>query len=55
MAAEAHLLELQNKHARIDGEIKRELKSPLPDTLRLSQLKREKLQLKDQIFSAKSA
>lgn len=55
MAAEAHLLELQNKHARIDSEIKKEMKSPLPDTLRISRLKRQKLQLKDQIFSSKTA
>lgn len=55
MAAEAHLLELKNKHARIDGKIKRELKNPIPDSIRLSKLKRQKLQLKDQIVSAKTA
>lgn len=55
MAAEAHLLELQNKHAKLDGAIKKELKSPLPDTLRLSHLKRQKLQLKEQILAVKTA
>jgi len=53
MAVESHLTELQNKHLRIDQEIKQEMKSPLPDTLRISMLKRKKLQLKDQIFAAK--
>lgn len=55
MAAEAHLLELKNKHSKIDHEIKREMKSPLPDTLRISQLKRQKLHLKDQIRSVNTA
>ncbi len=55
MAVESHLLELRNRHHKIDREIKQEMKSPLPDTLRLSMLKRKKLQIKDQIIAAKTA
>ncbi len=55
MAAEAHLLELKYKHAKIDNQIKQEMKSPLPDTLRISMLKRKKLQIKDLIIASKSA
>lgn len=49
MAVAAHLLELENKHAHLDDEIKQELKLPIPDTLRLSTLKKKKLHLKEQI------
>jgi len=55
MAVESYLLELRSKHLKIDQEIKQEMKSPLPDTLRISMLKRKKLQLKDQILSTKTA
>ena len=49
MAAAAHLLELENKHAHLDEKIKQEQKLPLPDTLRLATLKKRKLHLKEQI------
>ena len=47
MAVSAHLETLQSKHTQLDEKIQAELRSPLPDTLRISQLKREKLQIKD--------
>ncbi len=49
MAAAAHLKELENKHAHLDGKIKQELKHPHPDTIRLATLKKQKLHLKEQI------
>lgn len=49
MAVRAHVTQLTMKHAKIDQEILDEMKRTHPDTLRLSQLKREKLQLKDKI------
>ena len=55
MAVAAHLKELENKHAHLDEEIKEELKLPNPDTLRLSTLKKQKLQLKEQILTFQSA
>ena len=51
MGVRAHLKVLQTKHLDLDDQIKRELKHPQPDSLRLSTLKRRKLQLKDQIIS----
>ena len=47
MAVSAHLETLQSKHNHLEEKIQAELRSPLPDTLRISQLKREKLQIKD--------
>ena len=47
MAVSAHLETLQSKHTNLEQKIQAELRSPLPDNLRVSQLKREKLQIKD--------
>ncbi len=55
MGATAYLLELQNKHARLDEKIRKELRSPLPDSLRISSLKKQKLHLKEQISQVKTA
>jgi len=49
MPAVAHLRELENKHANLDRLIKSEMKSPHPDTLRITNLKKQKLHLKDRI------
>jgi len=47
MAVTAHLETLQSKHTNLEQKIQAELRSPLPDFLRVSELKREKLQIKD--------
>jgi hypothetical protein len=49
MAIAAHLETLQNKHTNLEAKIQAELRSPLPDTIRVSKLKRKKLQIKDEI------
>ncbi|NNE57688.1 MAG: DUF465 domain-containing protein [Hellea sp.] len=49
MAVTAYLTELKNKHAKIDQKIKQEQKSPSPDTILLTALKKQKLQLKEKI------
>lgn len=49
MALSAHLEQLQNKHATLDAKIQHELRHPIPDTLRLSQMKKQKLRIKEQI------
>lgn len=54
MGKRAHLQKLETKHAILDEEIKNELKLPHPDTLTLTTLKRQKLQLKDQIHALHS-
>ncbi len=47
MAVTAHLETLQSKHSNLEEKIQAELRSPLPDTIRVSRLKRQKLQIKD--------
>ncbi len=49
MAVSAHLETLHSKHVHLDNKIQAELRNPHPDFLRISQLKREKLQIKDTI------
>jgi hypothetical protein len=54
MAMMAHLEELNNKHAKLDETIIAEMKHPAPDTLRISELKKQKFQLKQKITSYNS-
>lgn len=49
MALSAHLEQLQSRHTNIEDQINRELRSPAPDNVKISQLKRQKLQIKDTI------
>jgi len=49
MALSAHLEQLNSKHANLDTQIQDEMRSPMPDHLRLSELKKQKLQIKEQI------
>jgi hypothetical protein len=49
MAFEAHLAELQKKHSEIDRQIDEMLTHPSIDDLEISELKRRKLLLKDEI------
>ncbi|MEP3890828.1 MAG: YdcH family protein [Hellea sp.] len=51
MAVSARLEQLSSKHTTLDMQIREEMRSPLPDTMRISRLKREKLQIKDTIES----
>ena len=41
---------LRDKHASLERAIEEESDRPYPDDFRLSQLKREKLRIKDEIF-----
>ena len=49
MALSAHLEELNHKHSTLEAKIQSELKHPAPDTIRLSDLKKRKLYIKEQI------
>jgi len=51
MAVSARLEQLSSKHTTLDMQIRQEMRSPMPDTMRISRLKREKLQIKDTIKS----
>jgi len=54
MAVATHLKTLTSKHSHLDKQIEQEMKSPIPDTIRLQTLKKQKLQLKEQIRSFQS-
>ena len=49
MALHNHLTELERKHRALEREIQDALNHPSLDATRLSELKRRKLQLKDEI------
>ena len=45
----AHVEELESKHAALDAIIDQEEHRPLPDVIRIHELKKEKLRLKDKL------
>jgi hypothetical protein len=47
--ANTHLANLNARHASLDANLAAEARRPLPDQVRLAQLKREKLRLKEEI------
>ena len=49
MSRETHWAALEQRHDALEKEIEREMIHPARDELRLSELKRRKLQLKDEI------
>jgi len=49
MAIESHLAELQKRHQALEAEISEALTHPSTDDLHLTELKRRKLQVKDEI------
>jgi hypothetical protein len=55
MALDAHLDELSEKHRALKKRIENEMARPQADTLLISKLKREKLQIKDEIARLQEA
>lgn len=55
MSVETHLIELERRHHDLDTEIEEALNHPSIDTVTLSELKRRKLLLKDEIARLKGA
>jgi hypothetical protein len=49
MALDAHLEELSEKHRALDRKIEEELGRPTADDLKIAELKRQKLRLRDEI------
>jgi hypothetical protein len=49
MALQSHLAELERRHQALEKQIEHEALRPGADDLRLAELKRRKLQLKDEI------
>ena len=54
MAMEMHLAELERRHQALEKEIEDAMHHPGIDTLALTELKRKKLVLKDEIARLKS-
>ena len=49
MTMQAHLSELERRHRALDDEIADAISHPSSDALRIAELKRRKLQVKDEI------
>ena len=49
MSIQAHLAELERRHEALENEISEALAHPSTDDLRVAELKRRKLQVKDEI------
>ncbi len=49
MALQAHIAELQEKHKILHKQIEEELARPSADDVKIAELKRQKLRLKDKI------
>jgi hypothetical protein len=54
MSRETHLAALGQRHDALDKEIAQELVHPATDELKLAEMKRRKLQLKDEIARLQS-
>jgi hypothetical protein len=54
MAIEARIRELGTRHQTIDRAIQDEMKHPASDDIRVRELKRQKLRLKEQIEGLKA-
>lgn len=54
MALEARLRELDSRHRKLDRTIEREMTHPASDDIRIAELKRQKLRLKEEIEGLKS-
>ena len=53
MAIESHLAELERRHQALDQEISEALAHPSADDLKIAELKRRKLHVKDEIARLK--
>ena len=54
MSTESHLSELERRHADLERQLDEALNHPSADPLELSDLKRRKLRLKDEITKLKA-
>lgn len=49
-----HVWRLRNQHRRLDRALRDELRKPNPDAMRVQDLKRRKLRVKDDLFLAEA-
>ena len=55
MTIQSHIAELERRHAVLERKIQQANLSPSTDTIEISELKRHKLQLKDEISRLRSS
>lgn len=53
MSIQSHLAELEQRHTSLEHQIQEALRHPSTDDLQLADLKRKKLQVKDEIVRLK--
>ena len=53
VTTDAHILQLRDKHSHLHRKIEEEEQRPVPDSLRISEMKRAKLRIKDEIVELK--
>lgn len=49
MSTETHIVQLRERHANLKQQIDEEIHRPEPDSMRISDLKKQKLRIKDEI------
>ena len=49
---DSHVSALELRHADLDEQIASELRRPAPDSIRITQLKKEKLKVKEMLLSS---
>ncbi len=54
MSVDAHLAQLERKHQSLEREIQAELSHPKSDDVKIANLKRRKLKIKDEIVSIRT-
>ena len=54
MTMQAHLAELEKRHRALEDEIQEAMMHPSVDDLKIAELKRRKLQVKDEIAKLRS-
>lgn len=54
MSMEPDVDELKRKHAKLDTQLDKEIQRPIPDQVIVTQIKREKLKVKDAIANMQS-
>ena len=54
MTEQDRVSSLRSRHSELDSKIERESDRPLPDELLVTNLKREKLKIKDELASMKA-
>ena len=55
MTIQSHLIELERRHRKLEDEIAEAMAHPSSDGLKIAELKRQKLQVKDEITRLKGS